>query len=60
VSDAHDHPEPEAVPGDDPEQARRTLDAVTGQLEWVQGRLDDLDAAAAAAATALAEPPPSG
>jgi hypothetical protein len=59
-------PEPEpteadaAPAADEFDQPRRALDEITGQLEWVQDRLDELDAAAAAAADSLSGGRPSG
>jgi hypothetical protein len=57
-------PEPEPTEADAPpaadesDQPRRALDEITGQLEWVQDRLDELDAAASAAAASLGTDPP--
>jgi hypothetical protein len=60
-NEAPDDEAPEAVADttedvDGPEEARRTLERVAGQLEWVQERLDQLDATAAAAAQAMEQP----
>ena len=58
MADDADPPEAETTPAaDESDQPRRALDAITGQLEWVQDRLDELDAAAAAAVESLAAAP---